>query len=379
MTYDRQIDQVCTHQVVEEALPVGGDGRTVVPERPIASLDSVRVRLNGLLEVPPRGVALPAETLGRVRGPFATVTGVSDVLRVRVRAEAMQVLTVPSSPRISASQLAQLLNAQVTGCRFFAQNERLGMRSDARGRSATLYVPANSALGSVVGFASPRELRGVDVCPGWSLVRQEGQLDDIPKRLVVFDAPLPLSASFAELDYITRKQECRRCGGTGVENDWRYGTDGNTGEVRNEALLIQELLKDFYTELGSNPFYPKYGSELMGKIGSKLINTAGGLQAAIAADLRLAFQAWQGVKKGQEQAGQPVSDEEFPYRLLDVSVELSPVDPTVIFVVITVQNRSLQRVDLTRGVKLPQSLALLGTSAALGVFRQSLTRFTQVG
>jgi len=36
MSYDRQIDQVCTHMVVEEALFLFSDRRTVRPLRPIA-------------------------------------------------------------------------------------------------------------------------------------------------------------------------------------------------------------------------------------------------------------------------------------------------------------------------------------------------------
>jgi hypothetical protein len=67
-----------------------------------------------------------------------------------------------------------------------------------------------------------------------------------------------------------------------------------------------------------------------------------------------------------------VSDKEFPYRLLSVQLQQSTQDPTVIYVNITIQNRSTQPIQISRGLKLPQPLDLLGSTQQQGIIRQSL-------
>jgi hypothetical protein len=123
-----------------------------------------------------------------------------------------------------------------------------------------------------------------------------------------------------------------------------------------------------YTILGSNPFHTWYGTGLIDSIGKKL--TSGGfIQNIIVADIYQAFNRWQSIKQQQEEdLGQFVSDREFPFRLLSVNLQQSTQDPTVIFVAITVQNRSNEPIQLTRGLKLPQALEL-----TTGTIRQSLT------
>ena len=192
-------------------------------------------------------------------------------------------------------------------------------------------------------------------------------------------APLRSDTDVVELSYATVQQECRRCGGSGVENDWRYSTDGDVVAVVDEALLIQEIQKLMFTVLGTNPFHVWYGTGILDAIGKKL--TAGGfVQNLIVSDIYQAFERWQSIKKQQEEkAGQFVSDREFPFRLLSVNLTQSQQDPTVIFVDITIQNRSTDPIQLTRGLKIPQPTDLLGSSAAQGTIRQSLSNFVLTG
>ncbi len=147
----------------------------------------------------------------------------------------------------------------------------------------------------------------------------------------------------------------------------------------DEALLIQELQKDFFTIRGSNPFHTWYGSALLDTIGKKL--TAGGfLQNLIVSDIYQAFNRWQSIKRQQEEkVGQFVSDREFPFRLLSVDLQQSTQDPTIIFVSITVQNRSSDPIQIERGLKLPQPIDLLGSTAQQGQIRQSLSNFVLTG
>jgi phage baseplate assembly protein W len=221
-----------------------------------------------------------------------------------------------------------------------------------------------------------RVFLGLKSVPGWSIVRDPNTLDDRPSRWVVFDQPLKGFSDYVELNYVTIREECRRCGGIGVENDWIYGRDGNTIEVRDEALLLQEILKIMFTVQGSNPFNTWYGTGLTDSIGSKLV---GMVQNLIVTEISTAFSRWQSIKKQQEEAvGQFVSDREFPFQLLNVKIEQSTQDPTVIFVSATVVSRSGSPLDISRGIRLPQPTDLLAATAQQGVFRQSLNNFTQV-
>jgi hypothetical protein len=192
---------------------------------------------------------------------------------------------------------------------------------------------------------------------------------------LVFDSPLKASQSYVEISYTTIRQECRRCGGLGVENDWRYGKTGDTAQVRDEALLLQECLKAIYTVQGSNVFHAWYGSNIVNTIGRKL-SSIGLVQNMIVSDIQESFRRWQVVKKKQEEeVGQVVSDAEYPFRLGGISLEQSQQDPTIIYVKVTVQNRSQLPIQIERGLKLPEPLDLMGSTVQQGVYRQSLTSY----
>jgi hypothetical protein len=123
--------------------------------------------------------------------------------------------------------------------------------------------------------------------------------------------------------------------------------------LQDEALLLQELLKITYTVRGSNPFHPWYGTTIIERIGAK--NASSGiLHNAITTDIYTTFANWQKIKKAQEgpDIGQPVSDEEFPFRLIGVKLEQSQNDPTVLFLNIEVQNRSFKPFTISRGLRL---------------------------
>lgn len=372
MSFDRQVDQVCPHLVSEEALYMASDRQTVRPLRPISAATSVQVLLNNAIQVPSSGVFLPAKTSGTRRGPFSITAGVTDTLRIVVDQGAEQTVVLPALRDISAGRMAALLNQQLTGIVFSVVNDRLAFASREVGPNRSIFLKGTSTVASVFGFAANHEYRGQQSVPGWTLISDPSTLADRPTRLIMFDEPLRSGSDFVEISYVTLRQECRRCGGTGVENDWRYDFNGDLIEIRDEGLLIQELQKDFYTIRGSNPFHTWYGTNLIDAIGKKL--AAGGFaQNLIVSDIYQAFNRWQSVKSQQEspQVGQFVSDREYPFRLLSVNLQQSSQDPTVLFVTVTVQNRSNDPIQLTRGLKLPQSLEL--TSSTTGTIRSSLS------
>lgn len=378
MSYDRLIDQVCPHLVSEELLFVEPDRRVIKPKRPIASFDSLIVRVDGVAAVPSSGLYSSASVVSTVQAPFK-IDPSQTTLVVQVGLSDPQIATVPPSSGMSMSEFTDRLNRQLTGLVFGAKGRRVMAETTAKGSGAIFQFLPGSTLATSLGFALNRVWRGQTIYPGWSLISAPLTLQDRPQRWIVFDRSLRTVSSFVEIDYTTMRQECRRCGGLGVENDWLYGTDGNVFEARDELLLIQELTKMLYTLQGTNRFNTWYGTDLLDLIGRKLVMN-GVLQTAINTNIVQGFRRWQSIKKQQEgTVGQEVSDAEYPYSLLGVKITVSTDDPTVIYVEIEVQNRSFNKIQISRGLRLPQPYDLLGSTAAEGVLRQSLSGYALTG
>lgn len=377
MSYDRKIEQVCTHEVIDEALFLNADRVTVRPLRPIANIGSVRLRLNGLVDVPASGLAIAATAKSSKKGPFNFQAGVNDILVVSVDGGPDQATTVPAGNQVSASDTAKHLNMSVSGAFF-----KVGRRGQVQGCSRTqglasrLQIKSTSTAASTLGFVADRLYRGQQVAPRWSVINDPNTLSDRPTRLLIFDEQIRGTNDFVEISYNTVRQECRRCGGSGVENDWRYNRRGDIIEARNTDLLMQEVLKVTYTERGSNPFHGWYGTNILDSIGKKL-SDRGLIQNFIVSDIRDAFRRWQSIKKSQEEVvGQFVSDEEYPFRLLVVNLEQDDDDPTVIYVNALVQSRASQPIQVSRGLKLPIPFDLLGSSVQDSLLRTEKARST---
>lgn len=380
MSYDRQIDQVCTHQVIEEALFIQADRHTVRPLRPVAAAHSVKMRFNSLIEVPIVGSFTPAQATGLKAGPFNIQGGLNDQLVLKIDDGPYQTLTLPAGNQISANRVADVLNVSLRGGLFTSTTKRqVRLQSSTKGKAATIFIRGSgSTAASILGFATNRNWRGQTVVPGWSLVNDPNTLADRPTRLIVFDEPVQGFDDYVELDYFTIRQECRRCGGLGIENDWRYDGQGKLINVQNEGLLVQELLKATYTVQGSNPFHTWYGTHIIESIGRKL--SANGItQNLIVSDIYEAFRRWQSIKKQQEETvGQFVSDEEYPFRMTGVTLQQSDEDPTIIFVSATIQNRSSKPIQIERGIKTPIPLDLLGSTQQDAIRNQTLPNFNTV-
>jgi len=373
MSFDRKIDFVCPHDVVEEALFVGDDLMTVLPLRPIAAARSVRVRLNGIAHIPSPGLYSPASAIAAKKGPFTIQEGVNDTLTFSVHTFADQTITITGGQHITPQLLASELGAHVAGIAVSVSSKgRLQFKTRQKGRGAVFTIRSTgSTLAATLGLPVDRQFRGRQLSPGWSVVHNPGTLVG-GTRSIIFDRQLRGQRAFVEISYTTVRNECRRCGGLGVENDWRYNVNGDVIEVRNEALLLQEIQKLMFTAQGSNSFHEWYGTGLLNTIGKKM-SAAGIIQSFIVADIRDAFRRWQSIKRQQEEAvGQFVSDEEYPFRLTRVSITPDPSDPTILFVGATIHTRSRSPLQIARGVRIPLPADILGSTVQDGVIRQSL-------
>jgi hypothetical protein len=370
MSYDRRIEQVCTHEVVQEALFLSDDRFTIRPLRPIANIRSVKVRFNSLLDVPATGSHVPATAKGTLPGPFDIRAGVNDTLLLSVDGNPVQTLVIPAGNQRSATQVCEALNSQTKNV-VFKPTKKSQIKASTRsvGRDSRLQFKTTSNAASTFGLTLGKVYRGQQVLPRWSLINDPNTLADRPTRLIVFDEKIEGTDDYFEIDYATIRQECRRCGGSGVEHDWRYDRSGEVVKVRNTDLLVQEMLKVTYTEKGSNPFHLWYGTGILEAIGQKLSDN-GIIQNMIVSDIREAFKRWQSIKTQQEETvGQFVSDEEFPFRLMYVNLEQDSNDPTVVYVNALVQSRSTQPIQVSRGLKLPIPFDLLGSSVQESLLR----------
>lgn len=371
MSVDRKLDQVCTHEVLEEALFLSPDRVTVRPLRPISNVQSVRVRVNGEVMVKPTGLQIPALAKGSVPGPYNIQLGVNDTLVIRVDNRAPQTVTLASGRGITAHALAHNLTTSVSGATFSTtQLQQIEGRSYTLGPASKITYLSGSTAAATLGLTLGRVYQGQDIFPSWSLIIDPNTVSARPFRQVVFDAPIGGTNDFFELSYTTLRQECRRCGGSGVENDWRYTGQGQVLMVRDGDLLIQELLKITYTVKGSNPFHTWYGTGLLESIGKK-VTDRNITQNLILSDVQEAFRRWQNIKKQQEEnVGQFVSDEEYPFRLLAVNLKQDTEDPTIVYVDSIVQSRSARPIQVSRGLKLPVPLDILGSTVQDALLRQ---------
>lgn len=375
MSFDRRIDKICPHYVLEEPLYLSSDRVTVRPLRPIASASSVTVQINGVATVPSYGIQVSATATGGKIGPFNIVSGVNDQLVLQVDGGPSQTLIVPSGSRVTAKQLVASLNGAAMEAYFSAtSSNRVKIESKSVGSEAILRLMSGSTLATTLGFTLNRIWRGSTPYPGWSLIQDPNSLSDRPTRLLVFDSPVEGSNTFVELDYATIREECRRCGGLGVENDWTYIADGNLAEVRDFNLLLQEVQKISFTVRGSNVFHTWYGTNIIETIGKKLV-ASGIVQNFIVSDLYEAFRRWQDIKRQQEEVvGQTVSDGEYPFKLIGVNLEPDSQDPTIIYVTISLQSRASSKIiPVTRSLKLPEPLNILGSSTQQALFNQTVS------
>jgi phage baseplate assembly protein W len=281
---------------------------------------------------------------------------------------------------LSPTQIVDTLNSLVTSASFYLNSKsqvRLGTHS--RGSLSSIFIRgADSTAASILGLPVDRSWRGKDIVPSWTIVSDPTTLADRPTRLIVFDTPLKGYTDYVEVTYTTVRQECRRCGGLGIEHDWRYNGRGDVVQVQGQDLLLQEVMKIVYTVLGSNRFHTWYGTNVVNAIGKKLTST-GIVQNMILNEVSDAFRRWQTVKRQQEEnIGQVVTDEEFPYRLSAVNLQQSDSDPTVIIVNTLVQNRSNKTIELTRAVKAPLPIDLLGSTQQQQIFNQTTPNYQLV-
>lgn len=197
-----------------------------------------------------------------------------------------------------------------------------------------------------------------NVLNGFSLVRNANSVDPTA-RLLKFKKLRKATDEYYEVTYYTRSSECRRCMGLRVENDYRYTLDGQLETVEDEEKLMQEVKKIITTLITSNPFHTWYGTSIPSLIGSKLSN-AGFIRTKVTNEINQALTRYSSIQKQQAQArpGSVTPGERFA-RLLQVSVEQDPTEPTAFNISLAFSNQKRETMTTSMAIKIPDPQSLV--------------------
>lgn len=352
MAKDLKIKHVCPHFVVREWLGIEEDRKTLIPIRNASSRD-VTLHVNGH-EVPTSGFHAPVSFTGLRRGPYSIQKNVTDVLRFTVDQGTLQEVFLPTGSKVPLTSVVREINAQVRGVTASNDSNVLRLTTDSSGPQSSLYLQGGNGH-EPLGLADTRFYKGRTLTPSWSLVRNIDTVDTL-ERFIRFDQKVVSTSDIWEVSYFTRRQECRRCSGLGIENDIRFDARGEVVLVTGIDLLAQEVEKITFTIRGSNIFYNWYGTSISDLIGTKIIRGGTLIESQLLTEIGNTLEKFRSVK-AQQATLQPVTDQEYFSKIQSLSVLQDDVDPTVFRIRIDIQNAAQEVAQLT------QTLALTGTSS----------------
>lgn len=336
MAKDFQLKHKCPHFVVEEWLAVENDRRTLLPLRNPSS-KNITVKKNGKV-IPKEGLVSRVSFSSMKQQPFSIEKGFNDKIKFTINKGPLQVITIPSGLRVKSSAIVEAFNEQSSGIRVEEINGRIRIETKEAGPQATLFLKKGSGH-DAIGIPYHRFYKGREVVPSWGVVREDLQFENGVRKKIYFENPLKTTDDIFEVSYHTRRVDCRRCAGIGIENDIRYDVFGDPKMVRGIDLLIQEVDKIVFTIQGSNVFYSWYGTSIADMVGEKIIGGGRAIEAQLVSEIGVALDRYRDVKIQQSKL-QPIGDQEFLMRVKNIQVSQDRVDPTIFRIRVDLQNRS---------------------------------------
>ncbi len=351
MSQDVQLGWPCPHITMEEPVVLSSDRRSLETRQPVAAAGLARILVNNEFYIPPGGFHTVARLKGGRSGPFHVLLG-EQSLTVTGSTETATV-SLPVGYRVKTDTIVKKLIPLLNDVVVENVKGHLVLTDGAAlGKKASIQVSGTAAAS--VGFGDQRGVRGRELYPGWQLALRE---DTITNRYPVFKSPVKTTPNF-KVTYSVPPQRCLRCGGTYIENDWRFDLTGDTVLIEEENLLQQAALKILLTRKNSNVFHRWYGTTLMTRIGSKAV---GAVASLIQEDVQNALGKMQ-AQQTQQAKYQRVSLKERLYKVASVDVKTHVDDPTAFLVDTVVYNASGQRVNVSVVFTVPGAAALMGSN-----------------
>lgn len=393
MSKDLLLGRRCPHLVIEESVALDADLRSITTKASVAGSQLARVYANVTSHVssaepttgadyatqyviPPSGLHSQARLKGSTAGPFRIrgcvseggVTVDSNVITITGSGETAT-FRLPTGTRVVANDIAKLFRNTLTTIVVGVEDGHLVLIDTANiGKESWVKVTGRGA--EALGFVQ-KGARGRQVFPGWSLVKGVDLLTNVnfqgtfaqPARFFQFREPVK-SNPILKVTYPAPAARCPRCGGTSVENDWQFDLSGDLLFIENEDLLYQAALKILLTEKGSNPYHPSYGSNIINRIGSKIV---GAVAQQLREDTLAALNRMRSLQREQARY-QQVSLQEQVYAINAVDVYPHNDDITAYRVDVSLTNASGRPVVLNVVFTVPGAVALAGTNGlSLGV------------
>lgn len=370
MAKDFQIAFPCPHIIGEERTQLASDRRTLRTTKPISGAGLLEVVVNDKHTVSPSmGLQSSAILTSGKAEPYLVVAG-STSLTIRTQARTLT-LTLPTG-YANSERIVSLINAAV-----FSVNERpylvastvngvLTLQENlATGPESWIRVSGSAVLG--LNFTDQVGAMGQTILPAWNIYSraieaEEGVIEN--GYFIQFDRPVRTNPYFS-ITYAVFGNQCLRCRGTEVENDFRFDADGAARLVRDENLLYQSCLKILLTELKSNIYAPWYGTDLMSQIGSKV---GSGSDLSIQQSIRRALTDLQSLQATQSKY-QKITPRERLYSVDNIAVRQSPNDPTMFLADVSIRNFAFEPIHISIVYTAPGAFALAGTNGlSLGNF-----------
>lgn len=124
--------------------------------------------------------------------------------------------------------------------------------------------------------------------------------------------------------------------------------NGDFAVVEDQDKLVQDILKLVSTQLGSNPFFPGYGSPIsQALIGTSELSFS---QDVATQQLRASLERLRELQQQQMKNNQIVTPQEQIAAIQDISVTQAEDDPRYYFVNFTVINKAFQAVPVSFAV-----------------------------
>ena len=341
MSKDVHIAHICPHHIrFERTTAVGG---IEVPTlSPVSSAGLLMLRRDGV-SLPPNGLFKNASVFFPKKAPYRVKEG-QNILSVNGVS-----YTIPSKI-YTLKEIVAWLNVNLDGYITSAYEGTIKIEHPTE-RSVSV---SGSALSHAFGVRLGRFIgHRKNLTPSWRLSR-----NSLSGVSIIFEKELD-PVGLLDISYLTEKQYCRRCGSTGVENDFRLDSFGEMTMIRDHDLLYQIVAKALLTEVGSNPFHSWYGSTAMSLIGQK-VNSAvvQGLKDSVLKCLSNMID----IQSSQAQV-QTVSLKERISRVLSVEVEQIGDDVTSLLCTVVVQSASSEPVSVNIVFAVPNSIPLDGDLA----------------
>jgi phage baseplate assembly protein W len=335
MSKDLLLKHRCPHHVVEEWLSLENDRRTLLPLRNPSSKE-IKILWNRRV-VPPQGLYSKVEITSLVAEPYEIESGDNDELSFSVSGGSVQTIVLPEGRQVKAGTLVEAINESANGLEAQVSRGRITLQLHNAGPETTLKMEDGSAHGTL-GLSPLRSYRGRTIVPAWNLVRDPKDVDPHARK-IVFDEALRANDDIFEVSYYTRRSECRRCLGLGIENDLRHDRKGEPIWAEGQTLLLQEVDKIIFTIQGSHVFHRWYGTNIMDMIGSKIVGGGQQVEVQLVSEISNALSKYQQIKEEQSMY-QPVVDSEMLQRVVSLDVSQDANDPTVFYVQIDLQSRA---------------------------------------